>query len=141
MITAKAITVSMVFSIKVPGDLGESERQRQKETRCALRREEWRIRESERVHMGTLLESHLYRFEKSLTRPKKSISHVASMLSKPGIIHFASSAEKLYQLQSVPDKAGNQCLIFLNFATPLQPRRKHLAHFQASKPKSSKLRI
>src|SRR5712691_6285686 len=81
---------------------------------------------------GGAVGAHLYRFEKRLTRPK-SASHFDSMLTKPGIIHFASSAEKLYQLQSVPNKACNQCLTFLNFATPLQPRPKHLAHFQASK--------
>jgi hypothetical protein len=37
---------------------------------------------------------------------------------KAGIIRFASSAEKLYQHQSVSNKACSQCLTFLNFATP-----------------------
>jgi hypothetical protein len=46
---------------------------------------------------------HLYRFEKRLTRLKSS-SHFDSMFYQNGTIHFASSAEKLYQHQSVPNK-------------------------------------
>ncbi|PYL67819.1 MAG: hypothetical protein DMF28_08235 [Verrucomicrobia bacterium] len=55
MITAKAIAVSMVFSIKIPIDLPQSEHQRRKEKRRSLRREEPRMLESESVHLGAAL--------------------------------------------------------------------------------------
>jgi hypothetical protein len=57
----------MVFSIKVPSDLPESEHQRQKERRRSLWREE--RPKSKSVHMGACWPD-LYRFEKLLTRPK-----------------------------------------------------------------------
>jgi hypothetical protein len=81
MITAKAIIVSMVFSIKLPNNLPESEQQREQETRCNLWREELRIPESESVHMGALFGDNLYRFGKRLTRPKSSI-HFDFMFTK-----------------------------------------------------------
>src|SRR5438552_14885524 len=95
--------------------------------------------ESESVHLRAALDQLLSIRETS--DKTKNPAVILTRASKAGIIHFASTAEKLYQLQSVPNKACNQCLTFLNFATPLQPRRKHSAHFRASKAKWWKLPI
>jgi hypothetical protein len=50
-------------------------------------------------------------------------------------IDFASSIEKLYQQQSLPDKACSQCLNFLNYAMRLKRQRRLFAHFPASNPR------
>jgi len=78
-----------------------------------------------------------YRFDKPLTRPKNAAAFCLHG-HQTSIIHFASNAEELYQHQSVSDKAGNQCLIFLNFATPLRPLQKQCNHFRASNLEWSK---